>query len=124
MRVVPNDVAQDAAASLWIFRGPWMAALVLGCGVAFSVFRVLAAWGADLVPNLLISVVPILLVAGFVYFFVNDQAPSYPIDVFRWVLFGLRVRLYCLGAVRRPPELWVRQRPPVHFSEFCREVAA
>lgn len=123
MRPIPNDVAQEAAASIGVFRGPWVAALAGGCAVAFCGFRVLAAFGVDLPVNLLVSSIPILLAATFVVFFVNGQAPSYPVDAFRWLLFFLRVLVHRLGWTGRPPELWLLRRAPTHFSAFSnREV--
>jgi hypothetical protein len=123
VRPIPNDSAQEAAASLWVFRGPWVAALAGGCAVAFCGFRVLAAFGVDLPVNLLVSSIPILLAVAFVVFFVNGQAPSYPVDAFRWLLFSLRVWVHRLGWTDRPPELWLLRRAPTHFSAFSnREV--
>jgi hypothetical protein len=123
MRPVENDCAAEAAASLWVFRGPWVAALAGGCAVAFCGFRVLGAFGVDLPVNLVLSSVPILMAVAFVVFFVNGQAPSYPVDAFRWLLFLLRVTVHRLGWTNRPPELWLRRRAPTHFSAFSnREV--
>ncbi|HYZ74014.1 MAG TPA: hypothetical protein VE641_13105 [Chthoniobacterales bacterium] len=115
----PNDNAREGRPSVWIFSGQSVVLLVVGVGLSLVLFRVAnALWGFETVPSLVIGIMPLALITAFVAFFVNGKPESYALDLALLQIFRIQRWLYLTGIVDRPPEFWVRRKPPRHPREF------
>ena len=114
-----NDNAREGRPSVWIFSGRSVVLLVIGVGLSLTLFRVAnALWGFETVPSLVIGIIPLGLITAFVAFFVNGKPESYALDLALLQVFRIQRRLYLTGIIDRPPEFWVRGKPPRHPREF------
>jgi hypothetical protein len=119
LQLRPNDNAREGRPSVWIFSGQSVVLLVIGVGLSLGLFRIANAfWGLETVPSLLIGITPLALITAFVAFFVNGKPESYALDLMFWGLFRWQSWLYAAGIIDRPPEFWIRQKPPRHPAEF------
>jgi hypothetical protein len=104
---------------VWIFSGQSVVLLVVGVGLSLMLFRVAnVLWGFETVPSLVIGIMPLALITTFVAFFVNGKPESYALDLALLQIFRIQRWLYLTGVVDRPPEFWVRRKPPRHPREF------
>jgi ABC-type uncharacterized transport system permease subunit len=109
----PNDNAREGRPSVWIFPGQLVVPLVIGVGLSLVLFRMANAfWGFETVPSLVIGIVPLTLITAFVAFVVNGKPESYALDLALLQIFRIQRLLYLTGIVDRPPEFWVRRKPP------------
>ena len=114
-----NDNAREGRPSVWIFSGQSVVLLVIGVGLSLVLFRVAnALWGFETVPSLVIGIMPLALITAFVACFVNGKPESYALDLTLLQIFRIQRWLYVTGIVDRPPEFWVRRKPPRHPREF------
>jgi hypothetical protein len=119
LQLRPNDNAREGRPSVWIFSGQSVVLLVIGAGLSLGLFRIAnALWGLETVPSLIIGIIPLGLITAFVAFFVNGKPESYALDLALWGAFRLQSRLFVIGIIDRPPDFWVRGKPPRHPSEF------
>jgi hypothetical protein len=119
MRRIPNDVSRDAKPSLWVYQGRWALGLIVGTVAGIFIFRKLAAWDVELIPNLVASIMPLALYTLYVVACVNGRAPSYAFDLWLWARHRVRIGLFNLGLVDRVPELILGQsKAPAHPSRF------
>jgi hypothetical protein len=114
LEIHPNDNAREAKPGIWIFQGRAVALLVLGAAIFIALFRVLMAIDIDWPAALAISLVPLAVMTLSVHLVVNGRPRSYASDLALLGIWRLRVWLYLAGALERPPELWVRNRKPIH----------
>ena len=122
MRRIPNDVSREAKPSLWVYQGRWALGLILGTVAGIFIFRKLAAWDVELIPNLVASVMPLALYTLFVVAFINGRAPSYAFDLWLRLRHQARTALFHLGLVDCVPELILsRSKDPAHPSQFSSE---
>jgi hypothetical protein len=119
LQLRPNDNAREGRPSVWIFSGQSVVLLVLGVGLSLGLFRIAnALWGLETGPSLIIGIIPLGVITAFVAFFVNGKPESYALDLALWGAFRLQSRLFVIGVIDRPPEFWVRGKPPLHPTEF------
>jgi hypothetical protein len=98
--------------------------LVIGAGLFIGLFRILDAAGVDWPLNIAVSLLPLALMAFYVWRFVNDKPSSYAWDLFMLGVWRCKSWLYLKGALGRPPAFWIRGRVPRHPSEFNSEAPA
>jgi hypothetical protein len=113
-----NDNARTAQPSLWVFRGPWVGALVVGVLFFISLFLVLSRLGVHWIPTAVISALPLAGITVFVQFFVNGRAPSYALDLLAFHIWRLLPSCYLQRLLDTPPQLWIISRTPRHPKEF------
>jgi hypothetical protein len=119
LQLRPNDNAREGRPSVWIFSGQSVVLLVIGVGLGLVLFRIAnALWGLETVPSLIIGILPLTLITAFVAFFVNGKPESYALDLMLLQAFRIQRWLYLTGLVDRPPEFWMRGKPPRHPREF------
>jgi hypothetical protein len=114
LEIHPNDNAREAKPGIWIFQGRAVALLVLGAALFIALFRILMASDIDWPVALVISLVPLAIITLVVHLLVNGRPPSYASDLAMLGIWRLRVWLYMIGALDRPPQLWVRNCKPIH----------
>jgi hypothetical protein len=117
MEMHSNDTAREGKPGIWIFHGRAVAALVIGVAITVSLFRILSAFDIDLLVIVVISVFPFLVIA-LVVWLMRGKPSSYAEDMLLLFLWRARFRLYTLGALDHPPELWIKGKHPTHPKEF------
>ena len=113
-----NDNAREGRPGVWIFRGRSVVLLVIGAGLFIGLFRISDAAGVDWPLNIAVSLLPLALMALYVWRFVNDKPSSYAWDLFMLGVWRFKSWLYLKGALGRPPAFWIRGRVPRHPAEF------
>ena len=124
LKMHSNDNAREGRPSVWIFQGRSVVLLVIGAGVFIGLFRILDAAGVDWPLNIPVSLLPLALMAFYVWWFVNDKPSSYAWDLFILAIWRCKSWLYLNGALDRPPAFWIRARLPRHPDQFNSEVQA
>ena len=117
-----NDNAREGRPGVWIFQGRSVVLLVIGVAAFVALFRMLDAAGVDLPFNIALSLLPLALMAFYVWRFVNDKPPSYAQDLLFWHLFRFRQWLYMQGAIDRPPSFWAKSGELPAPNQFKEQV--
>ena len=105
-RVTPTNAGPDSKGIVsvmgWDLEG--MVAFYLVGGALVGMFLIFALTGRPILTRAIAGVVPVVIAALWVKFFVHGRPPSYQGDVFEKWLRGPTFRL-C-------PQRWTRQRHP------------
>lgn len=105
-RVTPTNAGPDSKGIVsvmgWDLEG--MVAFYLVGGALVGMFLIFALTGQSILTRIFSGIIPVLLSALWVKFFVHGRAPSFQSDVFERWLHGSNFRLR--------PQRWTRRRHP------------
>jgi hypothetical protein len=105
----PNDTSREAKPGLGAFKGKAMGLLVAGVMLGVSIFRVLDFFYVDLLPNIVISSLPLAFFTA-VMLFLRDKPASYAGDLLLLCIWRMKTSLYMAGGLERPPVLWIENK--------------